>query len=142
MLGYFRVESIVTKGALRAGGSLFLDLGGLAHAAAQVIELRPPYVTSGDDLDLGQDRRVDRERALDADTETELAHREGFAGAGTLAFSAAAYSVNEDCAEAVIAVSHGPSTGPAQAVASDLEMDWHMACASPSFVSWLRTTSS
>src|SRR5713101_2611792 len=42
-------------------------------------------------------------------------------------------------AQAVIAVSHGPGTGPAQAVASDLEMDWHMACTSPGFVTWLRT---
>lgn len=42
-------------------------------------------------------------------------------------------------AEAVIAVSHGPGTGPAQAVASDLEMDWNMACQSQGFVAWLRT---
>jgi hypothetical protein len=41
--------------------------------------------------------------------------------------------------EAVIAVSQGPGTGPAQAVASDLEMDWNLACASPGFVAWLRT---
>ena len=40
--------------------------------------------------------------------------------------------------EAVIAVSHGLGTGPAQAVASDLHMDWEMACSSPGFVSWLR----
>jgi hypothetical protein len=41
--------------------------------------------------------------------------------------------------EAIIAVSQGPGTGPAQAVASDLEMDWNLACASPAFVTWLRT---
>ncbi len=53
-------------------------------------------------------------------------------------------------AEAVIAVSadagrasgpHGTGsygTGPAQAVASDLQMDWQMACTSPGFVAWLR----
>ena len=40
--------------------------------------------------------------------------------------------------EAVVAVSSGPGTGPAQAVASDLEMDWHMARSSPGFVIWLR----
>ena len=40
--------------------------------------------------------------------------------------------------EAIIAVSAGPGTGPAQAVASDLEMDWHLACSSPGFVTWLR----
>src|SRR5260370_42663151 len=42
-------------------------------------------------------------------------------------------------AEAIITVSQGPGTGPAQAVASDLEMDWHLACSSPVFVTWLRT---
>jgi hypothetical protein len=42
-------------------------------------------------------------------------------------------------AEAVVAVSDGPGTGPAQAVASDLQMDWELACSSPGFVSWLRT---
>jgi hypothetical protein len=41
-------------------------------------------------------------------------------------------------AEAVIAVSGGLATGPAQAVASDLHMDWDLACASPGFVTWLR----
>jgi hypothetical protein len=40
--------------------------------------------------------------------------------------------------EAVIAVSNGPGTGPAQAVASDLHMDWELACRSPGFVTWLR----
>jgi hypothetical protein len=40
--------------------------------------------------------------------------------------------------EAVIAVSEGPSTGPAQAVASDLQMDWQMAITSEGFVKWLR----
>ena len=41
-------------------------------------------------------------------------------------------------AEAVITVTGGPGTGPAQAVASDLQMDWDLACASPGFVAWLR----
>jgi hypothetical protein len=41
-------------------------------------------------------------------------------------------------AEAIIVVSNGLGTGPAQAVASDLQMDWDMACASPGFVRWLR----
>ncbi len=41
-------------------------------------------------------------------------------------------------AEAVLAVSEGPGTGPAQAVASDLQMDWDMACSSQGFVNWLR----
>jgi hypothetical protein len=42
-------------------------------------------------------------------------------------------------AEAVLAVSHGLGTGPAQAVASDIQMDWNLACASPGFVAWLRS---
>ncbi|MDQ3810546.1 MAG: hypothetical protein M3336_09670 [Chloroflexota bacterium] len=41
-------------------------------------------------------------------------------------------------AEAVQVVSGGTGTGPAQAVASDLHMDWQMACTSPGFVAWLR----
>jgi hypothetical protein len=43
-------------------------------------------------------------------------------------------------AEAVLAVSEGLSTGPAQAVASDLLMDWHLACTSDGFVQWLRAS--
>src|SRR5579859_4013397 len=41
-------------------------------------------------------------------------------------------------AEAVLAVSDGLGTGPAQAVASDLQMDWDLACSSQGFVRWLR----
>jgi hypothetical protein len=41
-------------------------------------------------------------------------------------------------AEAVMAVSGGLGTGPAQAVASDLQMDWDLACSSTGFVTWLR----
>ena len=41
-------------------------------------------------------------------------------------------------AEAVIAVSPDQGTGPAQAVASDLQMDWELACTSQGFVDWLR----
>jgi hypothetical protein len=40
--------------------------------------------------------------------------------------------------EAILAVSEGLGTGPAQAVASDLMMDWDLACSSQGFVSWLR----
>jgi hypothetical protein len=45
---------------------------------------------------------------------------------------------NAVLAEAVIAVSEDRGTGPAQAVASDLQMDWGMACSSAGFVDWLR----
>ena len=40
--------------------------------------------------------------------------------------------------EAIIDVSNGPGTGPAQAVASDLQMDWDLACSSAGFRKWLR----
>jgi hypothetical protein len=40
--------------------------------------------------------------------------------------------------EAILAVSEGLGTGPAQAVASDLLMDWDLACSSQGFVTWLR----
>ena len=40
--------------------------------------------------------------------------------------------------EAVVAVSQGLGTGPAQAVASDLLMDWDLASSSAGFVTWLR----
>jgi hypothetical protein len=40
--------------------------------------------------------------------------------------------------EAIISVSNGPGTGPAQAVASDLQMDWDLACSSAGFRRWLR----
>jgi hypothetical protein len=45
-------------------------------------------------------------------------------------------------AEAVLEVSGGLATGPAQAVASDLLMDWNMALSSPAFVEWLRRAAS
>jgi hypothetical protein len=41
-------------------------------------------------------------------------------------------------ARAVVDLSPDGATGPAQAVASDLDMDWQLACHSPGFVSWLR----
>jgi len=42
-------------------------------------------------------------------------------------------------AQAIVVISDGGATGPAQAVASDLEMDWQLACTSTGFVEWLRT---
>ena len=60
------------------------DPGALADAAAQVVELRPADVAAGDDLELLDLRRVDRERALDADAERLLANGEGLARAGAL----------------------------------------------------------
>jgi hypothetical protein len=41
-------------------------------------------------------------------------------------------------ARAVVELSPDGATGPAQAVASDLDMDWQLACQSEGFVAWLR----
>src|SRR5204863_10092203 len=65
--------------------ALLLDLGGLPAAIAHVVQLRSPHIAPAHDLDLGDDRRVQRERALHPDTEAELAHREGLTDAPVLA---------------------------------------------------------
>jgi len=46
---------------------------------------------------------------------------------------------NAALAQAVYDVTGDLGTGPAQAVASDLQMDWDLASSSPGFVAWLRT---
>jgi hypothetical protein len=43
-------------------------------------------------------------------------------------------------AEAIVTISVDGATGPAQAVASDLAMDWELARSSDGFVQWLRTS--
>src|SRR5690242_2385703 len=64
--------------------ALLLDLGRLAAQVTQVVELRSADVTARDDLDLGDDRRVHREGALDTDAEADLADREGLPDAAAL----------------------------------------------------------
>src|SRR6185437_9846894 len=59
--------------------------GLLADLAAQVVELRAVDVADRPHLDLVDLGRVERERALDADAERLLAHRERLARAGALA---------------------------------------------------------
>src|SRR5688500_5237458 len=61
-----------------------LDLGRLAAQVAQVVQLRATDVTAGDDLDLLEDRRVEREGPLDTHAEGDLADGEGTADAGAL----------------------------------------------------------
>src|SRR5215472_1375558 len=63
---------------------LLLDLGGLAAQIAQIVELGPSYVTAGDDFDLVDDGRVDRERAFHADAEADLADGERLAQTAAL----------------------------------------------------------
>src|SRR3954471_17318844 len=62
----------------------FLDLGSLPAQVAQVVQLGPADVAAGHDLDLLEDRRVEREGALDTDAEGDLADREGAPDAGAL----------------------------------------------------------
>src|SRR3954465_6610347 len=59
--------------------------GALADAPAQAAELGPPHVAAGGDLDALDLRRVQRERALNADAEGLLADGEGLAHAVALA---------------------------------------------------------
>src|SRR5689334_454419 len=55
-----------------SGLAALLDLGGLAAQVAQVVELGAADVTAGHDLDLLEDRGVQREGALDTDAEGDL----------------------------------------------------------------------
>src|SRR5450759_4494012 len=57
--------------------ALLLDLGSLTAQVAQVVQLGATHVTAGDDLDLLDDRAVQREGALDTDAEADLANGVG-----------------------------------------------------------------
>src|SRR3712207_4979202 len=82
--------AVMERRPLSAGSSardrlaLLLDLRLLAAELAEVVELRATDVAAGHDLDLADHGRVHRERALDADTEADLPHREGLADAAAL----------------------------------------------------------
>src|ERR671911_1765221 len=60
----------------------------LPHSLAQVVELGAPNVADRDDLELLDLGRVEGERALDADAERLLPHRERLAEPGALALEA------------------------------------------------------
>ena len=85
LLGCLAVQQFALDHLLRAGVAALADAGALADTVTQVVELRAPDVTAGGDLDLLDLRRVQRERALDADTERLLADGEGLACAVALA---------------------------------------------------------
>src|SRR5436190_1544892 len=76
-----------------AGVAALGDSGRLAGAAAQVIELRPADRATADDLDRIDVRRIEREDALDALAETDLAHGEGAAQAAIGAGDADAFEI-------------------------------------------------
>ncbi len=65
--------------------------GRLADAVAQVVQLGAAHVAAGGDLDPLDLRRVQRERALDADAEGLLADGEGLARALSLALDRNAF---------------------------------------------------
>src|SRR5206468_2964111 len=58
------------------------DASGLTRAAAQIVELGTADVAAAHDLDMVDDRRIEREHALDALAEADLA--DGEAGADAL----------------------------------------------------------
>src|SRR4051812_2031988 len=80
------VQDAALDDLLRTGVAALADAGALADAAAQVVELGAADVTAGGDFNPLDLRRVQRERALHADAEGLLAHREGLAHALALAF--------------------------------------------------------
>src|SRR5260370_29806058 len=72
--------------ALIAGlAPLLLDFRRLSDPVPQVVELGAADVAAGGDLDLGDDGRVQRESALNAHAEADLADGEGLADTAALA---------------------------------------------------------
>ena len=71
--------SAVTGDEAELVGLLLVDARGLALAVAQVVELGAAHGAFALDLDAVDDRRVEREHALDADPARDLAHRERLA---------------------------------------------------------------
>ena len=64
--------------------ALFADFCLLAAKRAQVVELGATHVAAADELDVVDDRRVDRELSLDADLERDLADVECLADSVTV----------------------------------------------------------
>src|SRR5262249_3510221 len=89
--------------AQRLGLAQLADAGLLADLAAEVVELRPVDVADRGDVDLVDLRRVERERALDADAEGVLPNRERLAGAGALALD---HDPLEDLDPLAVALDH------------------------------------
>src|SRR3954470_13734478 len=84
-LGRGVVEQAALDDLLRTGVAALAHPRALADATAQVVELGAPDVPARRDLDPLDLRRVQRERALNADAEGLLADREGLAHAFALA---------------------------------------------------------
>src|SRR4051812_15303242 len=93
-LGLFLLELLAARrldgDQLALGLDVLGDAARLAAKVAQVIELGAAHDALPDDLDLPDVRAVEREHALDALVERDLAHRERGVHAGILARDALA----------------------------------------------------
>src|SRR5699024_4272394 len=67
-----------------AFSDIFLDLGSLAGAAAEIVKLCPSHLARTDDGDIGDLGGVQREAALHTDAEGKTAHREALADPAVL----------------------------------------------------------
>src|SRR5690606_14087580 len=72
------------RAVLLLAGDVGLEAGGLAPQLAQVVELGAAAAAAAHDRDLADQRRVEREDALDALAEGDLAHGHGAAGAAAV----------------------------------------------------------
>ena len=63
----------------------FFDARRFTAQITQVVKLRPAHTTAADDVDMIDNRRVEREDAFDADAERDLANRHGFTRAAVFA---------------------------------------------------------
>src|SRR5258706_595163 len=84
IVGAQRGCSITPRGSARSGVALFPDLGGLADAVTEVVQLGATNVATLDDLQLDNRRGVDGKRALDADPVADLADRVGLGDTAAL----------------------------------------------------------
>ena len=66
------------------GVALFFDLGRLADAIAQVVQLGPAHIAPANDLDLGNRWGVNWERSLDPDAVAEFTNRVGLGDSAAL----------------------------------------------------------
>ena len=70
---------------MRINSDLLLDLGGLAEAVAEVVELRTADLTAANGIDLHDARRMNGENLLAADAVAQAADGDGLLNAAMLA---------------------------------------------------------
>src|SRR5687768_7950368 len=79
------VRNCLLAGLCLVACILFLNAGGLAAKLTEIVKLGTPHLAAADDVDVVDDRRVQREDAFDAHAEAHLADRNGLADAAVLA---------------------------------------------------------